>query len=44
MEDEMEKATLLKTLTEARAAWEALLAQIGEEEMQTIRQWLAKKS
>ena len=27
----MEKATLLKTLTETRAAWEALLAQIDEE-------------
>ena len=30
----MDKATLLKTLTETRAAWEALLAQIGEEQMQ----------
>jgi len=30
----MEKATLLKTLTETRAAWEALLAQIDEEQMQ----------
>ena len=30
-EDEMDKATLLKTLTETRAAWEALLAQINEE-------------
>ena len=29
----MEKATLLKTLTETRAAWEALLAQIDEERM-----------
>ena len=30
----MDKATLLKTLTETRAAWEALLAQIDEEQMQ----------
>ena len=30
----MEKATLLKTLTETRAIWEALLAQIDEEQMQ----------
>jgi len=30
----MEKATLLKTLIETRAAWEALLAQIDEEQMQ----------
>jgi uncharacterized damage-inducible protein DinB len=30
----MEKAPLLKTLTETRAAWEALLAQIDEEQMQ----------
>src|SRR6266568_7349401 len=29
----MYKATLLKTLTETRAAWEALLAQIDEERM-----------
>ena len=29
----MDKATLLKTLTETRAAWEALLAQIDEEQM-----------
>jgi hypothetical protein len=29
----MEKATLLKTLIETRAAWEALLAQIDEEQM-----------
>ena len=29
----MDKATLLKTLTETRAAWEALLAQIVEERM-----------
>ena len=29
----MDKATLLKTLTETRAAWEALLAQIDEERM-----------
>lgn len=29
----MDKATLLKTLTETRAAWEALLAQIDEELM-----------
>ncbi len=28
----MDKATLLKTLTETRAAWEALLAQIDEEQ------------
>src|SRR5258708_6989437 len=33
-EDVMDKATLLKTLTETRAAWEALLAQIDEEQMQ----------
>jgi len=32
-EDEMDKATLLKTLTETRAAWETLLAQIDEEQM-----------
>jgi uncharacterized damage-inducible protein DinB len=30
----MDKATLLKTLTETRAVWEALLAQIDEEQMQ----------
>jgi len=30
----MDKATLLKTLIETRAAWEALLAQIDEEQMQ----------
>lgn len=30
----MDKATLLKTLTETRAEWEALLAQIDEEQMQ----------
>src|SRR5205814_8563494 len=30
----MDQATLLKTLTETRAAWEALLAQIDEEQMQ----------
>ena len=30
----MDKATLLKTLTETRAAWETLLAQIDEEQMQ----------
>jgi uncharacterized protein (TIGR03083 family) len=30
----MDKATLLKTLTQTRAAWEALLAQIDEEQMQ----------
>jgi uncharacterized protein (TIGR03083 family) len=30
----MEKAALLKELTETRAAWEALLAQIDEEQMQ----------
>jgi uncharacterized damage-inducible protein DinB len=30
----MDKATLLKTLTETRAAWEALLAKIDEEQMQ----------
>lgn len=30
----MEKATLLKALTETRAAWEVLLAQIDEEQMQ----------
>ena len=30
----MDKATVLKTLTETRAAWEALLAQIDEEQMQ----------
>ena len=29
----MEKTTVLRTLTEARAAWEALLAQIDEEQM-----------
>src|SRR6266480_7803409 len=29
----MDKATLLKTLTETRAVWEALLAQIDEERM-----------
>src|SRR5205085_7103532 len=29
----MDKATLLKTLIETRAAWEALLAQIDEEQM-----------
>ena len=29
----MEKATLFKTLTETRAAWEALLAQIDEKQM-----------
>ena len=29
----MDQATLLKTLTETRAAWEALLAQIDEEQM-----------
>ena len=29
----MDKATLLKTLTETRAAWEAFLAQIDEEQM-----------
>jgi len=29
----MEKTTLLKTLTESRVAWEALLAQIDEEQM-----------
>jgi uncharacterized protein (TIGR03083 family) len=29
----MDKATVLKTLTETRAAWEALLAQIDEEQM-----------
>ena len=30
----MDKATLLKTLTETRAAWEARLSQIDEEQMQ----------
>ena len=30
----MDKATLLKTLIETRAVWEALLAQIDEEQMQ----------
>ena len=30
----MDKATLLKTLTETRAEWETLLAQIDEEQMQ----------
>ena len=30
----MDKATLLKSLIETRAAWEALLAQIDEEQMQ----------
>ncbi len=30
----MDKATLLKTLTETRVAWEVLLAQIDEEQMQ----------
>lgn len=30
----MDKATLLKKLTETRAEWEALLAQIDEEQMQ----------
>ena len=30
----MDKATLLKTLTETRAAWEELLSQIDEEQMQ----------
>ncbi|MDQ2902958.1 MAG: ClbS/DfsB family four-helix bundle protein [Chloroflexota bacterium] len=30
----MDQATLLKTLIETRAAWEALLAQIDEEQMQ----------
>lgn len=30
----MDKATLLKTLTETRAAWEALLARIDEDQMQ----------
>lgn len=30
----MDKATLLKTLIETRAAWETLLAQIDEEQMQ----------
>src|SRR5438045_9387001 len=30
----MDQATLLKTLTETRAAWEGLLAQIDEEQMQ----------
>ncbi len=29
----MDKATVLKTLTETRAAWEALLAQIDQEQM-----------
>jgi uncharacterized damage-inducible protein DinB len=29
----MDQATLLKTLTETRAVWEALLAQINEEQM-----------
>jgi uncharacterized damage-inducible protein DinB len=29
----MDKATLLKTMTETRAEWEALLAQIDEEQM-----------
>lgn len=32
-EDEMDKAALLKTLIETRAVWEALLAQIDEEQM-----------
>ncbi|SRR5579883_120167 len=30
----MDKITLLKTLTEARASWEALLARIDEDQMQ----------
>jgi uncharacterized damage-inducible protein DinB len=41
----MDKATLLKTLTETRAAWEALLAQIDEEQMQkpgAVGKWSVK--